>query len=223
MSEETPNKIIDETIVAGQSVEPEESFENIPQVDFEDLSKEDKLKYRGREFLSYLADGLNESDAQILAELDDSELETLRENTRFDKLVARKKLEYKHKLVKTLNKAATDDDSASALRILQSQYPEEYAPKRGAPEAPTNPISVIINQIQSGDNRTLPPAFKEARVIHDTKQGEYKEVKALDTVDARKKIVRKETIREQLMGGNSRVSEADNPKLIKKRGRTRKS
>lgn len=135
----------------------------------EETPAEYVIKLKGKVVLDCIANGLTIEDALTLAELSEEEFNNYRStNPRFSQLVERKKVEYKQILMTPITTAIKDGDSKLATWMLERKFNEEYSSKRKPTPELTNPINIIINQIQSGElgSPIVPPSVRE--IVLDT-------------------------------------------------------
>ena len=122
-------------------------------------SIDDYRRERGQLVLQYLSNGMSERDALILTEWSYDDYKDFKDkNQRFAQVVERKKIEYKHSLIKPVSIEAQKDPK-TAQWMLERQYPEEFgtSQKRRIDDNPTNPVAVIINQIQNSSTSVHMP------------------------------------------------------------------
>lgn len=107
---------------------------------------------------NYLMQGMNETEAAILAGIDRLRLTIAkRTSDTYNNFVERKKLEFK---AKHLNIIARKSDVKISQWLLERLAPDEFSSKGSkAPEVPTNAVAAIIKEIQQGGEETSSLAF----------------------------------------------------------------
>ena len=126
----------------------------------------DVQKEKGKVVLDCISNGLTMDDALTLAEWTNEDFELFKKtNERFAQLVERKKVEYKKALMTPITNEIKGGDAKLAQWMLERQFHNEFSSKKRPNEEPSNPISVIINQIQSGSVgiALIPPSLRLKR------------------------------------------------------------
>lgn len=103
--------------------------------------------------------GLQLKEACMIAGVDyDNLLILMKKDPLVDQLIKTKDLEYKRKLLKTVNQKAKTDDKVS-MELLKARYPDEYNPRKGSGGGGENGddlLAVAIEFIQkTGDSTPL--------------------------------------------------------------------
>lgn len=145
----------------------------LPEVRYQDengnpISVLDVQKDKGRVILDCLGNGLSEEDALTLADMGHDSFEAYKlEHPRFAYLVEKKKVEYKRTLMAPITEAIKSGDSKMAQWMLERQFDDEFSGRRRTEAEKSNPIAVIINQIQMGNDgtSTIPGALK--KIVHE--------------------------------------------------------
>lgn len=126
----------------------------------------DVQKQKAAMILDYLANGLSESDALTLVEWTEDEYSNYKKNNaRYEQLTQRKKVEYKAKLMKPITKEIEKGDARLAQWMLERQFHNDFSNKKKPEPEQTNPIAVIINQIQNAPERS---SLLPTRIIKKT-------------------------------------------------------
>jgi len=128
------------------------------------ISLEEFQKARGKVVLDCFSNGLTEEDALTLAEWSQEDFDLYKKsNERFSQLCERKKVEYKKTLMTPITKAIQDGDSRLAQWMLERQFHNEFSGKKRPAEQLSNPIALIINQIQGNQSMTVLPGSNATR------------------------------------------------------------
>jgi hypothetical protein len=109
----------------------------------------------------YLMQGMNESEAAVLAGIDRLALMVAKRSSHaYNNFVERKKLEFKSKHLEVLS---GKPDAKVSQWLLERLSPEEFSNKQGKSDVPGNVVGAIIKEIQDGgsDASALKFAYKE--------------------------------------------------------------
>lgn len=140
-------------------------------MDIEDIQKE-----KGKLVLDYIANGLSESDSLTLVEWTEEDFENFKNsNPRYNQLVQRKKIEYKHKLMIPITKEIGKGDARLAQWMLERQFHNDFSNKKRPQEEASNPISIIIQQIQNGTSSSslITPTRRINKIIAAAEEGNH--------------------------------------------------
>lgn len=102
---------------------------------------------------TYILEGLTPDEACILVGYPPKDLKELMEkNESVRIMLERKRIEFKLAHLKTINAKKNDK---SSQWILEKTMPEQFGPKKGNQEAPSNPLFVLIKEIRNDDNNPI--------------------------------------------------------------------
>jgi hypothetical protein len=110
---------------------------------------------------SYLMQGMNESEAAVLAGIDRMKLMVARRSSQaYNNFVEKKKLEFKSKHLQVLS---SKPDPKTSQWLLERLSPQEFSSKGSRSEVPQNAVESIIKAIQEGGAETsgLKFAYKD--------------------------------------------------------------
>lgn len=110
---------------------------------------------------NYLMQGMNESEAAVLAGIDRMKLMVAKRTSNvYNNFVERKKLEFKSKHLQVLS---TKPDPKVSQWLLERLSPQEFSTKSGKSDVPSSAVENIIKAIQEGgaESSSLKFAYKE--------------------------------------------------------------